>query len=116
MKESDFWVRLEYRVSQEIEGLRQPALRRYWCDGFIPMQYALDEPSPRIVGRVWMDVGSREQQAWEFVLLFAVPVESRESILWSALLPAPNVTRWLTIDPLGKRLIIEPAVAMSDEA
>jgi hypothetical protein len=115
MEESDFWLRLEYRVCQEIEGLKQSALRRYWCDGFIPTRYALDELSPRIVGRAWMGVGPREQQEWEFVLRLAFPVESRESIVWSALLPAPSVTRWLTIDPLGKRLVIEPAVAMSDE-
>jgi hypothetical protein len=64
MDESEFWVHLEYRVCQEIAGLRRPDFRRFWCDGFIPQRYHLDEPSPRIAGRVWMGVGPREQQAW----------------------------------------------------
>jgi hypothetical protein len=116
MSESDFWGRLEYRVCDEIRGLRQPGLRRFWCDGFIPVSYEFDQPSPRIVGRVWMGIGPREQQEWEFVLLLGVPVESRENIAWSALLPAPNVTRWLSVDPIGKRLVVEPGVAINDEA
>jgi len=114
MDESDFWVHLEHRVCQEIDGLRRPGLRRFWCDGFIPVEYVLDEPSPRIVGRVWMGVGPREEQEWEFVLLMCVPVQSRETIVWSVLLPMPNVTRWLTADPIGKRLVIEPAVGVPE--
>ena len=93
MDESEFWVRLEYRVCQEIDGLRQPGLRRFWCDGFIPVRYDFDEPSPRIVGIVWIGIGRREQQAWEFVLLLRGPIESRENVIWSALLPKLNMTR-----------------------
>jgi hypothetical protein len=115
MDESDFWDHLEYRVCHEIEGIREPSLRRYWCDGFIPVRYQLDEPFPHISGRVWMGVGPRCQEEWEFDLLLAGPVESRENIVWSALLPTPNATRWLTIDPNGKRLVVEPAVAVDDE-
>ena len=115
MDESDFWVHLEYRVCREIDALTQSGLRRFWCDGFIPVRYEFDEPSPRIVGRVWMGVGPREQQQWEFVLLLGIPVESRENIVWSALLPTPNVTRWLSIDPIGKRLVVEPDAAVNDE-
>ena len=97
MDESDFWAHLEYRVCHEIEGLKQPSLRRYWCDGFIPDQYEINEPSPHISGYVWMGVGPRHQEEWEFDLLLPGPVESRVNIVWSTLLPPPNVTRWLTI-------------------
>lgn len=114
MEEADFWPSLEYRVCHEIEGLKERAARRFWCDGFIPMIYDLGGRSPRIVGRVWMGIGPREQQEWEFFLLLPMPVESRESIEWSALLPAPNVTRWLTIEDKCKRLRVEPAVAVDD--
>jgi hypothetical protein len=105
---------LEYRVCQEIDGLKGEDLRRFWCDGFVPERYDLDESSPRIVGRVWMGVGPREQHEWEFVLLLRGPVESRAVIDWSALLPPPNVTRWLSVDPVGKRLVLEPAMATTD--
>ena len=114
MDESEFWVHLEYRVCQEIAGLTRPDFRRFWCDGFIPERYHLDEPTPRIAGRVWMGVGPREQQAWEFALLLRGRIEVREAIEWSALLPPPNVTRWLSVDPVGKRLVVEPALAVPD--
>jgi hypothetical protein len=111
MDESAFWVHLEYRVCAEIDGLKQPELRRLWCDGFLPAWYDLGE-SPRILGRVWMGAGPREQQEWVFTLLLPGPINSREAIEWSTLLPPPDVTRWLTLDPIGKRLVIEPTVAV----
>jgi hypothetical protein len=112
--ESDFWSHLEYRVCHDIDGLRQRELRHFWCDGFIPVCYHLGEPSPHIIGRVWMGIGPRDQQEWEFILLIPGPVTSREAIDWSALLPPLDRTRWLTVDPIAKRLIVEPAVALPD--
>ena len=112
MDESDFWPCLEYRVCGELAGLPDRRLRGLWCDGFIPEHYVLDGPSPHIIGRAWM--GSQSQEPWTFTLLLDRPVESRERIPWSALLPPPEVTRWLTIDLTGQRLVIEPAVAVPD--
>jgi hypothetical protein len=112
--ESEFWNHLEYRVCLEIEGLKQAELRRYWCDGFIPAWYDLAAPSPRIFGRVWMGIGPREQQEWEFILVLRDQVACRQAIEWSTLLPPPDVTRWLTLDPMGKRLVVEPAVAVRE--
>jgi hypothetical protein len=114
MDESGFWDHLEYRVCDEIGGLREPGFRRYWCDGFLPDLYVFDESPPRVVGRVWMGIGPREQEEWRFTLLLRGPIASREEIDWSALLPPPDATRWLTVDPAGKRLVIEPAVAVPD--
>jgi hypothetical protein len=114
MDEADFWGRLEYRICAEIEGLKAPVARGFWCDGLIPVLYQLHEPAPRIVGSVWMGVGPKHQEEWEFVLVLPSSVESRERIEWSAQLPASNLTRWLTIDAVAKRLIVEPAVAVHD--
>ncbi len=61
-----------------------------------------------------MGVGPRHQEEWEFDLLLPGPVESRVNIVWSTLLPPPNVTRWLTMDPIAKRLVVEPSVAVPD--
>lgn len=112
MDESAFWLRLEYRVCQEIDGLGHPELRRFWCERFMPAWYKPGEPSPCILGYVWIGIGPREQQEWEFALWLRGPVASREAIEWSALLPPPDVTRWLTLDPIGKRLVMEPAAAV----
>jgi hypothetical protein len=114
VNESDFWNCLEYRVCGEIDGLKRPDLRRFWCDGFIPDRYDLTGPSPRITGRVWMGIGTSEQQEWEFALLLGSPVGSRDDLDWSALLPLPNVTRWLSVDPIEKRLVLEPRAAVPD--
>jgi hypothetical protein len=95
-------------------GFADRRLSGYWCDGFLPDRYLLDGPSPRIEGRAWL--GTRGQEAWKFTLLLTDPVASREGIPWASLLPSPDMTRWLTVDTDGKRLVIEPAVAVPDRA
>jgi hypothetical protein len=62
-----------------------------------------------------MGVGRGEQEEWEFVLMFAGPAESRETIVWSDLVPGENVTRWLTINRAVRRLVIKPAMAVLAE-
>ncbi len=111
--ESHFWGSLEYRVCSEIAGLCRKAHRRYWCDGFIPDNYALDDLVPRIEGRVWMVNGQRDE-LWSFTLLLDQPVSSAEEVDWASLLPPEGVTRWLTLDPRKKHLVVEPSVAIPD--
>lgn len=114
MDEREYWIRLEYRVCREIEGLRHSAVRRYWCDGFQPGHYILDGPTPRILGSAWMGIGPRGQEQWAFTLLLDRPARSAEEVDWPALLPSDDVTRWLTIDPDHKQLVIEPSAAVPD--
>jgi hypothetical protein len=111
--EADFWVALEYRLCREFAGMPQNALRYLWCDGFIPEQYLPDDAPPRITGRVWICNGPTQHE-WEFTLFLDHPVGSVAEIVWSALLPAENVTRWLTLDQPGKRIQIEPSAAIAD--
>jgi hypothetical protein len=115
VSEDDFWPALEYRVSREFGGIPDNQLRCLWCDGFIPSYYRLGEPDPRIEGRAWICRGS-EQAEWEFTLFLPRPIGSREGIPWASLLPPENVTRWLALDRVGKRIQIEPAVAVPDPA
>jgi hypothetical protein len=109
--EDNFWSRLEYRVSAEMAGLADRQLRGLWCDGFLPDLYLLDDPSPRIEGRA--SVGYDGQGEWRFSLLLPATVACREGVPWSSLLPPPDVTQWLTVDRVGKRLVLEPAVAVT---
>ncbi|HBI41439.1 MAG TPA: hypothetical protein DDY78_01100 [Planctomycetales bacterium] len=115
MNEADFWARLEYRVCREFAGMPETHLRHLWCDGFIPEQYLLGDQAPRISGRAWICNG-RRQAEWEFTLLLPRPVNSRDEIEWSSLLPPENMTRWLSLDQAGKRIDIEPAAAVPDLA
>jgi hypothetical protein len=114
LAESAYWGYLEYRVCDELSGLRDPNARRYWCDGFLPSRYILDGRQPRVLGHVWMGIGPRHQEQWEFTLLLDRSADSPEGVDWSALLPPPDVTRWLTVDPNRKQLIIEPGAAVPD--
>src|SRR6266542_2964451 len=112
MGESDYWVHLEYRVCREFAGLSENHLRFLWCDGFIPEEYHLDGPSPCIKVGAWICNGPRQEQ-WEFTLFLNHPVGSRSEIEWPSLLPPENVTRWLAVDPAGKRIQIDPSAAVA---
>ncbi len=113
MDEADYWLSLEYRVSHEFAGMAENHLRFLWCDGFIPQQYLLDGPSPRITGRAWICNGSRQEE-WDFTLFFNSTFGSAKDIEWQRILPPENVTRWLAVDFPGKRIEIEPESAVPD--
>jgi hypothetical protein len=114
MDEGEFWVRLEYRVCDEFVGMRTREMRRFWCDGFIPVQYLLEDISPRILGRVWMGIGPRDQVECEFILHLSPPVRSRADVDWAGLLPPAGVTKWITFDIDRKLLVMEPSAAVPD--
>ncbi len=113
MEEHDFWVSLEFRLSREFAGLPNGYDRHFWCDGFAPIEYLLDNIQPRIAGKVWICNGHRQDE-WDFVLFLPRPFGSREEIDWMALLPPDGTTRWMAFD-LGRRYLeIEPAAAVQD--
>jgi hypothetical protein len=115
MDEAEFWGRLEFRLCREFAGLPEGRYRNFWCDGFIPQQYFLDGPSPRITGRCWICNGD-SQAEWDFALFLPCPAGSREAINWADLLPAANVTRWMAFDEARRYVEIEPAVAVPGPA
>ena len=115
MNEPEYWVRLEYRVCREFAGMPQTHLRYLWCDCFIPGQYLLDDPTPRITGRAWICDGPRQDE-WEFTVFLPHAVGSPDEIEWASLLPPENATRWLGLDPRAKRIQIEPSAAEGSPA
>jgi hypothetical protein len=115
MEEADYWGRLEYRICREFAAMQNRDLRHYWCDGLIPERYHLGDSEPRITGRTWICYGARQEE-WKFMLFLPAPVGSQDGVDWASLLPPENMTRWLAFDPDGKRIQIEPAVAVPDLA
>jgi hypothetical protein len=113
VNETDFWVTLEYRLCHEFKGMLDRNLRHLWCDGFIPEQYVLGGPEPCITGHAWICLGARQEQ-WKFTLFLPQPVASAEEIDWRSLLPPENVTGWLALNQLEKRIQIEPSAAVPD--
>jgi hypothetical protein len=113
MVESDYWMALEFRICREFAGMPDNHLRFLWCDGFVPVQYLLDGPLPCINGRAWICNGPKQDE-WGFTLFLNQPIGSRLEIEWNALVPPENVTRWIAVDPVGKRIEIEPSAAIAD--
>jgi hypothetical protein len=115
MDETDYWGRLEFRVCREFDGTSDRELQYLWCDGFIPQEYLIDDALPRITGHAWICSG-RVQDKWKFTLLLPRPFSSREEIDWASLLPADDVTGWLSLDRHGRRMQMEPAIALPGSA
>ena len=113
MNANEFWERLEFRVCREFDGLSGDEFRGYWCDGFIPSQYLLDDPRPRITGKAWICRGSAQAE-WDFSVLLLQAVRSCDDIDWASLLPPENMTRWMALDMDRQYIEIEPAVAVPD--
>jgi hypothetical protein len=113
MTQADYWAALEMRVCRELAGLREKEHRALWCDGFIPESFDLGREVGRVIGRVWIGIGSKQQQEWSFEL-FAGPVRNWEDLDWGSLLPAEDVTGWLSVNLERKILKIDPAAASPD--
>lgn len=113
MDEKTFWVALEYRVCREFCGLLERHRRYWWCDGFVPEQYSLELPDPKITGHVWMCNGP-QQELLLFTLFLNRAYHSHEEVVWSSLLPPEDVTCWLAIDEAGKAIQLEPSASIPD--
>ena len=115
MDEASFWSALEYRVCREMAGVDACARLGMWCDGFIVHAVDLSACPKRVFGRAWIGVG-RHQEPWTFELLLPDTIARPEEIHWSELLPAEDVTQWLTVDCEGRHLVVAPGDAVQDAA
>jgi hypothetical protein len=114
-REAEFWRALEFRVAREFQGMVDRQLRHFWCDGFTPEQYHLQDTPPTITGHAYI-VDGQTQQSWKFTLYLDRAYSSPTEIDWTQLLPADTVTRWLAIDQASKVIQIEPAAAQANQA
>jgi hypothetical protein len=110
--ERDFWEALEYRICREFRGFEDARLRFIWCDGLIPEEYDLRADEPCVRGRAYC--GMSGQEIWQFTLLIGASVNSPAQIDWPSLLPADDVTGWLTPHLRERTLILDPLAAYPD--
>ena len=115
MDEKEFWSRLEFRLGSEFAGLPERRHQYFWCDGFLPYEYMLEGPLPKITGRCWI-VEGQDQMNWEFTFILPRPFTTRDEVDWASLLPAEGMTRWMAFDESRQYIEIEPAVAVPDLA
>lgn len=123
MTESDYFGHLEYRICGELSGMRRKDLRRLWCDGVVATGFEVIDGRAQIVGWAFMfyDCSPRERIRkeqitgyWDFVLLIGSESRDCASVEWDKLLPAPDVTGWLSLDFDSKKMIIDPLSAYPD--
>jgi hypothetical protein len=112
MTESDYFRRLEMRVSRELAGMRAPEIQQWWCDGFIPDGFVVVGRRCRVRGNVWMASGPR-QELWDFVVHLG-PERPRDQVEWVTLLPADDVTGWLSLDFATRFMKVDPTAARPD--
>ena len=107
--EAEFWSALEYRITSELWGFEDQVLRSLWCDGLVPEEYDLRADTPCIRGTAYC--GQSGQDRWRFTLLLGLPGQRDRQIDWSALLPAEELTGWLSVHPRERALIVDPGSA-----
>jgi hypothetical protein len=110
--EEDFWLALEYRICSEFAGFADEGLRGHWCDGLIPEEYDLQADESCIRGVAYC--GPSGQERWRFTLLVGPGANSAAEIDWASLLPADDVTGWLSPHRRERTLIIDPHSAYPD--
>ena len=106
--EAKFWSALEYRITAELWGFEDKVLRSLWCDGLVPEEYDLRADKPCIRGTAYC--GQSGQDRWRFMLLLG---DRRPKIDWSALLPAEELTGWLSVHPRERILVVDPGSAFA---
>jgi hypothetical protein len=115
MTENDFFANLEMRVCREFSGMRDRALRGYWCDGFIPEDFAVVGDCCCITGRVWIAHG-KNQDPWNFTLLLGNAKLTREKVDWETIMPGEDLTGWLSMDFKSRVMKIDPFSCKIDES
>jgi hypothetical protein len=93
--------------------MRQRELRGWWCDGFIPEKFVVTGKGCHVSGQVWIDNG-RTQTLWNFVVLLGPSLKSFDGVDWAMLIPAEDVTGWLSLDFDNKFLKIKTYVGVRD--
>ena len=105
MSEDEFWGALEYRICRELNGMKQQGLNGVWCDG---IRGGVDHPEcqpMRMSGTIYLGRDGQTEKAF----VMAVPAASIENdtVDWESLLPAEDLTAWLSVDLRGKRVAID---------
>lgn len=113
MDQNEYEGSLEFRICREFSGMSDKSLHALWCDGVVLEHFRVDDPIPRIQGYAWICKGD-EQEAWWLEILLPRRIPSRAEIPWEELLPADNVTKWLSMDRSKKLVQIAPAAAIPD--
>ena len=115
MTAADFFISLEHRVTRELAGMRRPELRCWWCDGFLPEKFVVTGGGCHVSGKVWFDDGRGAQFLWNSVVLLGSSLKMFEGLDWAALIPAEDVTGWLSMDFERKFLKIKSYVTIPDQ-
>lgn len=106
MTEEEFWVKLEYRISRELDAFKDWK-RWFAIDGFLPIEYSHDQESPTISGETWVLGCPDKLSKWRFTFCLPEREDKLESINWEALLPAEGAKGWFDLGRGNHHLTID---------
>src|SRR2546426_12467552 len=109
MTESEFWLRLAYRISREMAHSQQNTVRFMACDCLEREPGVVAEDGfDWIVGHADIMGGDEGCESYGFRLLLGIEGSAREVTDWSALLPSESSTDWLLVDRPQNYIEIRP--------
>ena len=115
MTESEFWGRLEYSISHQLEVMAKGREHYLWCDGIGPGEFYLMDARPRITGRACIVHDQEKYETWGYTLLLPQQYESRDEIDWAALLPSDDRGHWVSVDMSNRHITLDLASGLSDD-
>lgn len=68
LSDTDFWLKLEYELSDWFPICGDRALGGYWCDGFLPESARNTNAGIEVQGAVWIEEGRKSHDRFEFSL------------------------------------------------
>lgn len=115
MNETEYWLRLEYRLSREFGRFLEKEIRFLWCDLLEPDDHVFLPGEMNWLGGMAQisEDGGRSFVTYRFKLQLGM-IQSKSDVDWLALLPSDAATGWLRVDRERKELEIQPPSTAQD--
>ena len=92
-------------------GIEECKAKGLWCDGILPDEYRLSDGVCCAIGRAWVCSGDNQVQ-WDFRMELPKGTRDLDKVDWESLLPASNVTKWMSVDFESCTLDLDPGAGI----
>lgn len=113
MLDKDFYISLEYAISEALAASTEEAIKGFWCDGVMPVEpdshYSPKHVNDHRAIRLRAFVGKDGQTEYDLVVKFGPKALSRYSrgLSIQDCITANSEENWLTIDTNARRIEVK---------